>query len=127
MRKYVTWAGELLVMHQTMAKNEELLTVQEHFDIQGRGLVILPDFDVPRGWRNRSEAVLVITPDGETQELVARLELIHFNIRDPNVDTSRKWRVSVSLPSANKSSVPVGSKLLCDGELKEALVGGCNA
>jgi hypothetical protein len=45
-------------MRQTMSKNAELLTVQEHFDITGRGLVLLPDFEVPDGWKNRSEPVL---------------------------------------------------------------------
>ena len=105
----------------------ELLTVQEHFDITGRGLVLLPDFDVPNGWRNRSELVLVVTPDGTEHEFAARFELIHFNIRDPNVGVNRRWRVSVSLPSASKAAVPVGSKLLCESELKMALAGGHHA
>ena len=110
-----------------MTKNEELLIVQEHFDITGRGLVLLPDFDVPSGWCNRSEPVLVVTPDGHTQEFAARFELIHFSIRDRNVDANRRWRVSVSLPSASKDAVPLGSKLLCGSELKAALVGGRSA
>jgi hypothetical protein len=109
-----------------MTKTAELLTVQEHFDITG-GLVLLPDFDVPRGWRNRAESVLVVTPDGSEQEFDARFELIHFNIRDANVQANRSWRVSVSLPFATKSAVPIGSRLLCESELKTALEGGCNA
>lgn len=116
-----------VVMRHTMSKNAELLTVQEHFDITGRGLVLLPDFDVSKGWENRSEPVLVVTPDGREHEFAARFELIHFNIRDPNVGANRRWRVSVSLPSASKASVPVGSKLFCESELNAALVGGRNA
>jgi hypothetical protein len=110
-----------------MTKSAELLTVQEHFDITGRGLVLLPDFDVPQGWRNRAESVLVVTPDGSEQEFDARFELIHFNIRDANVEANRRWRVSVSLPSATKSAVPIGSRLLCESELKAAIAGRCNA
>ncbi len=110
-----------------MTKSAELLAVQEHFDITGRGLVLLPDFDVPRGWRNRAESVLVITPDGKTQEFAARFELIHFNIRDANVEANRRWPVSVSLPSATKSAVPIGSRLFCGSELKAAITSGSNA
>jgi hypothetical protein len=110
-----------------MSRNAELLTVQEHFDITGRGLVLLPDFDVPKGWENRSEPVLVITPDGREHEFAARFELIHFNIRDPNVGANRRWRVSVSLPCASKAAVPVGSKLFCESELNAALAGRRNA
>ena len=113
-------------MRQTMSKNAELLTVQEHFDISGRGLVLLPDFDAPKGWENRSAPVLVVTPEGREQEFAARFELIHFNIPDPNVGSNRRWRVSVSLPSASKASVPVGSKLFCESELTVVLVGGRN-
>jgi hypothetical protein len=112
---------------KAMIRKEELLTVQEHFDITGRGLVLLPDFEVPEGWKNRSEAVLVVTPDGMEHECAARFELIHFNIRDPSVGANRRWRVSVSLPAATKAAVPIGSKLLCGSELKTALVGGRNA
>jgi hypothetical protein len=114
-------------MHQTMSKKAELLTVHGHFDITGRGLVLLPDFDVPKGWENRSEPVLVVGPDGREHEFAARFELIHFNIRDPNVGANRRWRVSVSLPSASKASVPVGSKIFCESELNAALAGGRNA
>lgn len=110
-----------------MTKDTELLTVQEHFEISSRGLVLSPDFDVPRGWRNHSESVVVVTPGGEAREFVANLELIHFNIRDPNVDVNRRWRVSVSLPSANKLTVPVGSKVLCESELRSAVSGRGNA
>lgn len=110
-----------------MTKSAELLTVQEHFDITGRGLVLLPDFDVPRGWRDRTASVLVVTPDGKAQEFDARFELIHFNIRDANVEVNRRWRVSVSLPSATKSAVPIGSRLLCEGELKASIAGECTA
>lgn len=105
-----------------MSRDTELLTVQEHFDITGRGLVLLPDFDVPKGWKNQSEIVLVVAPDGTTRELAAHFELIHFNIRDPGIDANRRWRVSVSLPSASKAAVPIGSKIFCESEFKAGLV-----
>lgn len=110
-----------------MTKDAELLTASDHFDITGRGLVLLPDFDVPMGWRNRSTSVLVVTPGGEQSEFSAQLELTHFNIRDPDMGVSRRWRASVSLPTASKSAVPIGSKLLCESELKAALSAVSNA
>jgi hypothetical protein len=110
-----------------MTKDVELLTVQDHFDMTGRGLVLLPDFDVPDGWRDRSDTVIVVTPDGERQEFLAHFSIVHFNISDPNVDSKGRWRVSVSLPTASKSTVPIGSKVLCESRLKAALTSASQA
>jgi hypothetical protein len=104
-----------------MTTDVELLTVQDHFDMTGRGLILLPDFDVPDGWRERSDTVRVVTPDGEQREFLAHFSIVHFNTNDPNVDSKGRWRVSVSLPTASKSTVPIGSKVLCEGRLKAAL------
>jgi hypothetical protein len=104
-----------------MTKALELLTVQDHFDMTGRGLVLLPDFDVPDGWCARYDTVLMITPAGEQREFLAHFSIIHFNTRDPKVDSKRRWRVSVSLPTASKHTVPIGSKVLCESQRKAVL------
>lgn len=104
-----------------MTKAVELLTIQDHFDMTGRGLILLPDFDVPAGWCARSDTVLVITPAGEQREFLAHFSLVHFNISDPKVDCQTRWRVSVSLPTASKHTVPIGSKVLCESQLKAVL------
>jgi hypothetical protein len=85
-----------------MTRMTELLTVADYFDITGRGLVLVPDFDLPQqgNWKNFSASVVVLTPTGQRLELQADCSLVHFNIRDPKVDVSKRWRVSVALPSA---------------------------
>jgi hypothetical protein len=110
-------------MGSAMTTTTELLTVTDHFDITGRGLVLLPDFDPPsqRNWENFSAGVVVLTPMGERLELKADFWLIHFNIRDPNVDMNKRWRVSVALPSATKQMVPIGSRLLCEADVRATL------
>jgi hypothetical protein len=103
----------------------EILTVADHFDITGRGLVLLPDFDPPNGgrkWKNFSGTVVVLTPTGQRLELQANFTLIHFNIRDPNVDVKKRWRISVTLPSGTKQMVPIGSKLLCSDNVRSILL-----
>jgi hypothetical protein len=108
-----------------MTSMTEILTVADHFDIRGRGLVLAPDFDPPREgkWRNFSDTVVVLTPTGQRLELQADFTLIHFNIRDPNVDARKRWRVSVAIPSGTKQTIPIGSRLLCDANVRAALMG----
>jgi hypothetical protein len=67
--------------------------------------------------------VVVLTPTGQRLELQADFSLVHFNIRDPKVDVSKRWRVSVALPSATKQMVPIGSRLLGDANVSAALMG----
>jgi hypothetical protein len=104
-----------------MTEDVELLTVQDHFDMIGRGLVLLPNFAVPDGWRAQSDTVVVVTPAGEQREFLAHFSIVHLNIIDPSVDNKERWRVSVSLPTASKRTVPIGSKVLCESQLKAAL------
>ena len=103
----------------------EILTVADHFDITGRGLVLLPDFDTPKEgkWKNFSDTVVVLTPTGQRLELQADFTLIHFNIRKLNVDVKKRWRISVTLPSGTKQMVPIGSKLLCSRNVGSILLG----
>lgn len=104
----------------------EILTVADHFDITGRGLVILPDFDPPnegRKWRDFSDSVVVLTPTGQRLEMQADFVLVHFNIRDLNVDVKQRWRIQVTLPAGTKQKVPIGSKLLCSDNVRSVLLG----
>jgi hypothetical protein len=103
----------------------ELLTVQERFQISW-GLTLLPDFPIPGGrWKNREERVLVVPPDGDEFEAPAQLNMVHFNIRDPEASADQRWRVVVSLLSVEKERVPIGSKVFVSPEVKDAvLVGG---
>lgn len=108
----------------------EILTVADHFEIRGRGLVLVPDFDAPMAekWKNFSDTVVVLTPTGQRLELQADFTLIHFNIRDPDsAKVGTPWRVSIALPSGTKQTIPIGSKLLCSANVSVALMRACHA
>ena len=103
----------------------ELLTVEERFQIESVGLVILPDFSVPSGrWKNFSETVVVVKPDGHHFELTAHFKMSHFNIAAPNATIDDRWRVVVWLPDGKKQEIPIGSKILVSNEAKEAVIWG---
>src|SRR5262245_1822355 len=100
----------------------ELLTVEQVFQIQHTGLVVVPDFSIPKGgWKNASHIVRVIKPNGEHFEVNAHLGVWHFNIRDPSVSPDRVDRVIISFPDLKEDDVPVGSKILTDPTLVAAL------
>ena len=103
----------------------ELLNVEERFQITNAGLVLVPDFSVPNGcWKNFSETVVVVRPDGQTLETLAQFNMSHFNIPDPSVQIDERWRVVVWLPNAKKEEVPIGSKVLVSRETRNAVLVG---
>ncbi len=103
----------------------ELLTVEECFQLSHVGLVVVPDFSVPCGrWKNFSETVVVIRPDGREFEANAQFNMSHFNIPDPDVSVDKRWRVLVSLPDGKKNEVPIGSKILVSRETRNAVLIG---
>jgi hypothetical protein len=102
----------------------ELLTVQDSFQMSGGGVVVIPDFSVPDGWRNRSESVIVATPDGQQYEAAAEFSMSHFKIPDPRVSIDRRWRIVVLLTNRTKDQIPVGSRVLVSPEIRDAILGG---
>jgi hypothetical protein len=100
----------------------ELLAIDDRFQLGGIGLTIVPDFPVPKGWRNLEEQILIITPDGGQFETLARFNTAHFNIRDPEASPDRRWRILVSLPAARKEQVPIGSRLLVSRAVRNAVL-----
>ena len=100
----------------------ELLTVTEHFLLQDRGVVVVPDFAVPAGgWKNCSQTVIIMTPDGRSLDATARLEVWHFNIRDPAVPMEKRWRLVVSFPTLTKQDVPIGCKVMIPRSLENTM------
>jgi hypothetical protein len=62
----------------------ELLTVMDRFQIQRIGVLLIPDFSVPREWtKRRSEKVTVVPPNGPSFETQANFDMVHFNNSDP--------------------------------------------
>jgi hypothetical protein len=104
----------------------ELLTVEDRFQLSGVGLVLVPDFSVPDGWRNIEETVQLCRPDGTMLEAVAQLNMTHFNIRDPKADLDKRWRIVVRLPAVEKGQVPVGSRLLVSADTRGRVIGAAS-
>ena len=100
----------------------ELLTVEGSFQITGRGLVVRPDFAVPNGWKNRSETVVVVRPDGQQQEATGEFSLSHFKPLDSKVSVDKRWRVVLMLKDYKSNELPIGSKILVSHETRDALV-----
>jgi hypothetical protein len=98
----------------------ELLTLTDHFQLSS-GLVVVPDFSVPKGWKPRSETVTIVRPNGESREAKARLAVEHFLIRDPAVSVDRRWRLVVSFPTMTKEEVPIGSKVMVPQSLRASI------
>jgi|SRR6476661_3585614 hypothetical protein len=98
----------------------ELLTVADRFQLSS-SLVLVPDFSVPKGWKPRSETVVIVKPNGESREATACLAVTHFNIRDPAVSAERRWRLVMSLPTMTKDEVPIGSKIMAPQSLRASM------
>ena len=99
----------------------ELLTVEASFTLSEWGIVLVPDFPVPDGWKDRTETVTVVQPNGEKYDATIRLSKAHFNIPDPRVSLEKRWRVVARLPNWKKE-VPVGSKILVSQEVRDAIL-----
>ena len=99
----------------------ELLTVTDTFQIANWGLVVTPDFSVPNRWKNLSETVSVVTPDGHEFEALAQFNMTHLNIRGSG-DVDKRWRIVVCLPEERKDDVPIGSKIFVAREVRDAVL-----
>ena len=102
----------------------ELLIVENSFTIPGRGTVLIPDFSVPDGWRDRIETVTVVKPDGERDDASARFVLTHINFGDPKPPVDRRWRVVVIVSGRSAPDIPAGSAVLVSPELRDSLLRG---
>jgi len=100
----------------------ELLTVEDCFLIEGRGVIIIPDFSLPDGWRDRTESVAVTRPDGQQYEAAAQFSMSHFKLLDPKASIDKRWRVVVLLLNRKKEELPVGSKILVSQEIRDAIL-----
>ena len=96
----------------------QLLEVADSFVIKGRGVVLVPDFDVPDSWQNCEEPVLLQYSNGESALVDCEFQLTHFNISNPD-HFDRRWRITAVLQSAE--NVPTGTTLSCSPELATLL------
>ena len=105
-----------------------LLIVEDTFLIEGRGLLLLPDFSVPEGGLSDVEELVTLEPpDGVSFEMKAGFDTAHLNIRDPNVPMDRWWRIVISLLECSKDRVPVGTRIFASPGTCDALLRKPNA
>jgi len=89
-------------------------------------LLITPDFAVPEnwadiGWRERTEPVMVKTPEGEHIDATAQINMTHLNIPDPDIHPRKRWRIKIWLTDRSKDEIPVGSELFVPPDVAESL------
>jgi len=85
-----------------------LLSVEDHFQIEGRGLVVTPLLNLlPNGKKFEpfSDSVVIRRPDGTEDKLRAQFGLEHFSFRGGG----GQWNIVVVFPSETKASVPLGT------------------
>jgi hypothetical protein len=105
-----------------MVEKELLLTVENHFLLEGRGLTVIPDIDLPgddRRFIQFSDKVAIRRPDGTEDRLSVDFFLTHFSL----VGGGCKWRITPILPEGTKETVPVGSQLFVSAETMRKLNG----
>ena len=105
-----------------------LITVEQTFclrsDIHPEQCVLIvhPDLSVPpTGWKERSERVAVLTPDGREFEVTAQISLSHFNIKR-EVTIEQRWRVTISFQGMTSDDIPDGSTILVSRDTRDALL-----
>jgi hypothetical protein len=88
-------------------------------------LIVEPRLSVPPdGWKERSETVTVLTPDGREFEATAQISLSHLNIKMEHRDLTmdQRWRVTILFQGMTSDDVPDGSKILVSQETRDALL-----
>ncbi|MCG8095873.1 MAG: hypothetical protein JAZ17_20020 [Candidatus Thiodiazotropha endolucinida] len=77
-----------------------LLTVRDHFQLSDIGLIVHPDFSVRdnKKWNDYYSEARIVYKEGNESVLEVHISTWHFNIRDPNVDIDKRWRVVLSFP-----------------------------
>jgi hypothetical protein len=86
-------------------------------------LIVEPSLSVPPdGWKERTETVAVLTPDGREFEATAQISLSHLNISDPDVSIDQRWRVTILFQGITSDDVPDGSKIFVTHETRDSLL-----
>ena len=89
-------------------------------------LIVHPDLSIPPGgWKDRTEAVTVVRPDGREFEASAQISLSHINFKmsERHLTTAdQRWRVTVLFQGLTTDDVPDGSKILVSPETRDALL-----
>jgi hypothetical protein len=88
----------------------KLLTVEDVFDIKGRGLVVVPGPRVDAFSSPQELTVRLIRPDGKTLDATASITYV---LQTP---TPKEHRYAVILRDLAKSEVPIGTEVWFESE-----------
>jgi len=100
----------------------KLLTIEDVFAIEGRGLVLLPDF--PWGPPARADAAEIRRPDGSAVQVQLQVgaERRSLTTEAVRAGTRSSARVCV-ITGVSRSDVIIGSELWCDDALAQEVLG----
>jgi hypothetical protein len=82
----------------------KLLTIQDTFEIRGRGLLLVPEVDATEA-RERQLLVVLRAPDGTETEAKAFIQVPFSSPRPPVL------RACVALLNVSKSAVQIGTEV----------------
>src|SRR4051812_42683619 len=100
------WAWLIFDVRQRSMSRVHLLTVEDCFNVTGRGVILTPDFSVPqRAWQNQTESVTIVPPSGPEFETTAQFNLTHLSIRNPKVPLDKRWRILVMIIGTPKEQL----------------------
>jgi hypothetical protein len=87
-----------------------LLTVEDHFLIEGRGLIVVPHLDIPpapRRFTPFSDDVRIQRPDGTEQTFSTQFLIEHVSLQGGG----SKWNIVPMMPMGTKETIPIGSHI----------------
>lgn len=101
----------------------ELLRVEDVFDLSNIGLVCAPFFPLSAApeFQSFKAAVTVQPPNAASFIAEASFDVTHFKILDLSVGPEKRWQIVTCLGKIPKSTVPLGSLLLCDEVTRDRL------
>lgn len=100
----------------------KLLSIEDVFAIEGRGLVVLPDF--PWGKPARAGAAELRRPDGVVIPVQLKVEREHRSLMIERVRAGVRSLARVCvIDGVPKSDVLVGSELWCDDAFAQDVLG----
>jgi hypothetical protein len=102
--------------------NVRLIKVEDHFLIEGRGLLVAPLIDLPEACRNFkpfSTEIMVKRPNQSHEIFTVKFQFVHISL----IGGGCKWEIAVMMPDATKDTVPIGSTLFINEEDNKKLKG----
>jgi hypothetical protein len=105
-----------------MMEDAPLLTVKDHFQIEGNGLVLIPLLDLPpddRRFVPFNDTIRVVRPDKTEQTFETKFAAEHFY----RPKGKSAWHIVLMIPEGTKETIPVGTRVYVNAKAQEKLKG----